>query len=339
VGDRHGTVVQVTADDVRLRGLAVRGGGNDATTGDSGVRVVGNRFELRDLVVSDAYIGIDLRQADDGAVEGCVVQGDRSETFGRRGDGIRLWEADRNRIAGNTVRDTRDVVVWYSEGNSFVGNRVTGGRYGIHLMHASWNRIVDNEFADDVVGVFVMYSHDIEVAGNVVARSGGFAGVGLGFKDSDQISVRGNQVFGNTTGMYVDSTPKSIGAWMRIDGNVLAYNHVGLRLHGVRRGLEILGNTFHENPSQVTVDARTGADLVRFEENRWSDYTGYDLDRDGHGDIPHQPRMVSGGLVSRNERLRFFSGTLAMRLLDYLGALFPMFAPQPLLTDPRPVTS
>ncbi|MBI3180145.1 MAG: hypothetical protein HYZ27_10815, partial [Deltaproteobacteria bacterium] len=37
--------------------------------------------------------------------------------LGQRGDGIRLWESDHNRIDANILVGVRDLVVWYSEDN------------------------------------------------------------------------------------------------------------------------------------------------------------------------------------------------------------------------------
>lgn len=335
-GAGTGTVLVITADDVTVLGLAVRGGGSDATQGDAGVLVAGQRVRLEGVDVSDALTGIDLRAADDGAVVGCHVTGKSGSALSQRGDGLRLWESDRNRIEGNTLANVRDLVVWYSEYNTIAGNHVTGSRYGSHFMHASHNTVTGNAYTDDIVGVFVMYSNDLQLTDNVVARANGAAGMGFGFKESDAITVTGNRVFGNTTGIYLDHTPHRIGGLASFVDNTLAYNHAGLRIHGSETGAEFRSNRFHENATQVSVDGRADASGTLFEGNNWSDYTGYDLDRDHFGDIPYAPSALSSTLTQRRPAMAFFSNTTAAGLLDLLAMAFPMFAPRPVLVDARP---
>lgn len=336
-GNGRGTVVIITANDVLISGLAVRGGGSDATQGDAGVLVAGDRVRLDHVDVTDALIGIDLRDADDGALTNCRVTGDPDGAVSQRGDGIRLWESDGNTLEGNTLTSVRDLVVWYSEHNTLSGNIVTDSRYGTHFMHASFNTVVDSHFEDDIVGIFVMYSEGMVLTNNVVARANGAAGMGFGFKESDAITVSNNRLYGNTTGVYLDGTPHRIGGLAAFTDNTIAYNHAGLRLHGGETGAEFKGNRFHENATQVTVDGRADASGTLFEGNAWSDYTGYDLDRDGIGDLVYAPRALTSTLAQRRPNMAFFTDTAAAGLLDLLAEAFPMFAPRPILTDVRPV--
>lgn len=336
-GRGTGTVLVIAANDVVVSGLGVRGGGADATQGDAGVLVAGDRVRLDNMDVSDSLTGIDLREADGGAVTRCRVTGRGDRALGQRGDGLRLWESDDNLIEGNTLTGVRDMVVWYSERNTLVDNVVTGSRYGAHFMHASQNTLRNNHFEDDIVGVFVMYSEGITLTDNVVARANGAAGMGFGFKESDALTVVGNRLYGNTTGIYLDHTPHRIGGLASFLDNTLAYNHAGLRIHGAETGAVFQRNRFHENASQVTVDGRADATGTLFDGNMWSDYTGYDLDGDSIGDLPYAPRSVTGSLTDRRPSLAFFANTPAAGLLELLAEAFPMFAPKPILVDLKPV--
>lgn len=335
-GDGHGTLLIIGADDVTVRGLAIRGGGTNATTGDAGVLVHGERFRLERLLVEDALIGLDLRQANHGVITGCTVRGKTDLPLGQRGDGIRLWEAYHNLIEDNELEGTRDLVVWYSSHNRILHNRVHDGRYGTHFMHTEDNEVVGNAYDNNVVGIFVMYSEGIHIRGNRVTGARGAAGVGLGFKESDAIDVTGNWLVGNTTGIYLDNTPHRIGGSTRFVGNLYAYNHTGLRIHGSNAGATFTGNDFHENGVPVAVDGNVDAHGSHFAGNWWSEYAGYDLDGDGTGDLPFAWRAVTTGLASRYPEISFFSGTPAAALLDLLGAAFPMFAPKALMQDDTP---
>lgn len=335
-GPGRGTVLSIVAPDVRVADLRVTGGGANPTAGDAGILVAGDRAVLERVRVDRALIGIDLRQVQGATVRDCHVAGRTDLPLGQRGDGIRLWESRDNLVQGNRLEDVRDLVVWYSDGNRFVGNEVTRARYGTHFMHADDNVVSGSVFRDDVVGVFVMYSRGVELDGNLVTGGKGAAGVGLGFKESEGVIARGNRLVGNTTGIYLDTTPQQVGGLARFEGNLVAYNDVGLRIHGSQVGAQFVGNSFHENLAQVAVDGRGNALGSRFTGNAWSDYAGYDLDRDGYGDLPHELRRLSDTLRDRRPAIAFFAGTPAAGLLDLLGAAFPMFGPAPLARDERP---
>jgi nitrous oxidase accessory protein len=335
-GSGVGTVLTIAADDVRVADLRVTGSGDHGYEDDAGVVVSGQHFELQRLEVQATYTGIDLRRAHHGVVEGCVVRGDRTRPFGLRGDGIRLWESDHNRVQDNRLESVRDLVVWYSEHNTLADNVVTDSRYGTHLMHASGNHIERNSYDRDVVGVFVMYSADVRIAGNRVIEARGEAGVGLGFKESDRIEVLDNVLVGNTTGIYLDTTPHAQHGAALFRGNLIGANEVGVRLHGPSQGARFEDNTFLSNGLPLEVDGRADTAAITFDGNAWSDYAGYDLDGDGTGDLPYEARSVTGRLTERRPSLAYFTGTPAAALLELLARAFPMFAPPPLAVDPHP---
>lgn len=335
-GGGRGSVITVVAPDVALHDLRVTGGGFLPQQDDSGVVLNADRFRVEDVVVDHAYIGIDVRLAKDGIVRGCHVTGDPTSVFGLRGDGIRLWEAERIVVENNDLTSVRDLVVWYSTAITLRGNAVHDSRYGTHLMHADHVDVVGNRYDNDIVGVFIMYASDIDIHDNTVLGSGTEAGVGLGFKESDRIEVFGNDIIGNTTGVYLDTTPQRVGGAALFRDNLIGANHTGVRLHGSSRGAEFNGNSFVSNAVPASTDSRLGAEHVVFEGNAWSDYAGYDLDGDGLGDVAYEARTLNGVLVDRRPELAWFHDTPAAGLLEVFALAFPMFAPRPIVVDAHP---
>jgi nitrous oxidase accessory protein len=337
VGNGHGTVLTVLADDVAVRDLHVRGGGHDPSTGDAGIWLRGDRPWLEGVVVEDTLGGIDLAGVDGGVVRGCTIRGRPVAGLGLRGDGIRLWEATGNRVEDNELSGVRDLVVWYADGNVIARNVVRDSRYGTHLMHADDNDVRDNRYEDDVVGVFVMYSEGIVVQGNTVLRADGPAGMGVGLKESNAVRVLDNRIIQSTTGIYLDATPHRIDGEARISGNLLAYDHVGVRVHAAAGPATIEGNRFHEADAALKVDDRVDIGRFQLRGNRWSDYAGYDLDGDGVGDLPHLVRGAGAGLLDRSPALGFWQGTPAAMIVDLFSRAFPLFAAPVVATDPSPV--
>lgn len=334
-----GSVLLVAAPDTVVRDLRVTGGGHLSNDDDSGVVVAADRVLLERVTVDDVYLGIDFRQASYGVVRDCSISGDPTQPFGRRGDAIRLWESNHNRVEHNTIRDTRDLVVWYATANTIIDNVVTGSRYGTHLMHSDENIVEGNRFLDDVVGVFVMYSTSITLRGNHVIGSLGPAGVGFGFKESDGVIVEDNVLVRNTTGLFLDTTPHNLTGLARFAQNLIAANEVGIRFHGPQYGGDIVENVFVANRMIAAADGNVDAGKYRVENNQWSDYAGYDLDGDGRGDLPFEARSLSASITERAPILTFFSSTPAMALLDLFAEAFPMFRPAAVLTDAAPSMS
>jgi nitrous oxidase accessory protein len=206
-------------------------------------------------------------------------------------------------------------------------------------MHASGNRVEGNRYDRDVVGVFVMYSADVRIASNTVTRAHGEAGVGIGLKENDRIDVVDNVLVGDTTGIYLDTTPHALGGHALLSGNLVGANDVGVRLHGPSQGARFEANAFVSNGTPAAVDAHADLAAVTFDGNRWGDYAGYDLDGDGVGDLPYEARAVTGRLAERRPALAWFAGTPAAALLELFARAFPMFAPPPLLVDLHPRTA
>ena len=334
-GTGQGTVLHVEADDVVVDNLAFRHSGRHSTAEDAGVKVKGARARLSRLRVEDAHFGITL-----GPCPSCVLE--KSHVIGQdgdheqRGDGIKLWESSDAVVRGCVVDRARDVVVWYSKRVTLDQNTITRSRYGTHFMYANDARVTRSRLVDDVVGIFVMYSDRIAIEDNVIAGARGAAGVGIGFKESDGVSVRRNWLVANTTGSYLDRTPRSPDRPVTFEGNVLALNDVALRLHGADEGAHFLGNDFRENVVAAEVDGGGDALKTEFRGNYWSDYAGYDLDGDGVGDVAFEVKRLSGELTDAHPDLKLFEGTFAMGLVDAIAHAVPVLASRRLLFDARP---
>lgn len=334
-GSGNGTVLEIDAEGVTVENLTIVGTGSRHTTEDSAVRAKGRGHRLARLFLDRVLFGVSLEGCSGCYVEKVHVVG-REGAAEMRGDGIKLWESHESRVRHCLVERSRDLVVWYSRHVHLEGNVVTGSRYGTHFMYAHDAVVRDSRVIDNVVGIFVMYSARVTMEHNVLAGAGGPAGVGLGFKDSDSVTVRGNWIVGNTAGMYIDQTPRRPEEPLLIEGNVLAVNGIGLRMHAQPRGVDILENDLHENAEVVQVDGGGDATTANWRGNYWSDYAGFDLDDDGTGDVAWQVKRLSSALTDSVPALKMFRGTAALATLDAVARAVPVLTSRLLLSDPRP---
>jgi nitrous oxidase accessory protein len=253
-----------------------------------------------------------------------------------KGDGIKVWESNDAVVSGCSIDHVRDVVVWYSRRALLEHNIIRNSRYGTHFMYASDSVMRDSQVENDVVGVFAMYSSRLRIEHNVLAGARGAAGVGIGFKESDAVHVAGNAIVANTTGSYLDETPRTVGQRAVFVGNTFALNDVAVRFHGVGEGLEFTDNDFRENTLLADVEGGGDALSITFHGNHYSDYVGYDLDGDGVGDVAYQAKRLSNEIMDEHPALAFFQGTAAMGLVDAVANAMPVFASRVLLEDRAP---
>ena len=336
----RGTVVRIESPGVSVRGLTLRGSGIELNTEDSGIFVGAPGAVLEDLVLEDVLFGVNLKAAHGALIRRVVIRG-KDLPLSRRGDGIRLWYSNAVVLTDLRLDRVRDVLLWYSRGSTLHRLDVRRSRYGVHFMYADEVRVLDSHFEDNAVGGYIMYSTGVEVAASRFLRHRGTTGVGLAFKESDRVVVRGNLIAGNFVGLYVDGTPRVAASGAEFTDNVIAGNETGLQLLSSASGGVIAGNVWDHNGVQVRVDggAQTGNAWTRNGRgNYWSDYTGLDLRGDGIGDQPYRPRLWFEALGDRVPEMRFFAGSLATAAIDFAARVLPIFAPEVLLEDARPVT-
>lgn len=340
-GGGKGTVIEITAPDVRIEGLVIRDSGDLVNKDDSGViarepraEIVGNRLE-------DVLFGTFLTQAPDSLVAGNEI-GAKALGIARRGDPIRIWRSSGTRVERNEVNGGRDAVIWFSDRVEIRDNHFVDGRYGLHLMYAHDVVLERNEFRSNSVGAFLMFSHRTVMRENVIASSNGPSGYGIGFKDCDGAEIEGNRIVGNRVGVYLDGSPFSPNVYQHFRNNVIAYNDVGVQFLPMVKRNVFTENAFVENRAQVAV---SGGGFVAAENewsvdgvgNHWGDYAGYDADGDGIGDVEYRSDDLFADLTDRHPYLMFFTETPAARAVDLAARAFPVFRPDPKAIDPAPL--
>ncbi len=332
----NGSTIEVVAPGVTLAGFRVDGSGGRFDLLDAAIRINADDVRVEGVEIRDALFGILVERSRGTILRGNRVVGNAAKALGMRGDGIRLWEVRGARIEENRLVDSRDLVVWYSANNTFLRNEIRGGRYGTHFMYSHDNRVEANRYVANVVGIFAMYSRGLSIRANVIADSGGAAGVGLGAKESGNLIVEGNWLVANTVGIYLDTSPLHPDERNRFSGNAIRFGEVGVVFHGRAERNRFESNRFADHHVPVRVEGRGSARDAVWHGNDFDDYAGYDLDGDGIGDLPYVLRNLEADLAIHAPSIRYFRGTPAMTLVEWIGRAVPLFQPTILLEDPAP---
>ncbi len=230
------------------------------------------------------------------------------------------------------------MVVWYSRDNVLSGNIGTGGRYSMHFMYSQYNLVENNEFRHNAVGIFLMYSDSVVLRGNNITHATGATGMGIGWKETSDVTVENNQVLYNAKGLYFDLSPFQPDTTNRITNNLIAYNGVGIEFHDdAKFGNIFKNNVFRGNVTQVMGHAKARAVKNTWEGNHWDDFEGFDLDGDGVGDTPYELYAYADRIWMDVPPARFFKGSPVLEVLDFLERLAPFSSPDLMLRDRQPV--
>jgi nitrous oxidase accessory protein len=325
-GEGRSTLLRVTADGVRIRGFVLRGAGASHVRENAAIRfdrvrgcvAEGNRLE-------DNFFGIYLEKTVD-----CVVFGNVIRATGRRettsGNGIHLWNARGTRIERNFVRGHRDgIYLEHSSGGTLTGNLSEGNlRYGLHFMFSNDNAYLENTFRRNGAGAAVMYSKAVRMVENRFEDNWGPAAYGLLLKEITDGEIRGNRFLRNTVAVYSEGTAR-----LEVRGNDFRRNGWAVKVMSNARENRFTGNNFVDNSFDVGTNTRRNAN--HFAGNFWSRYAGYDLDRDGVGDVPHRPVRLFSLVVERHPAAMVLLRSLFVDLLDVAERVVPSLTPETLL--------
>lgn len=331
-----GTVVLLKTDGATLKNLHLTNSGESNNDIDAGVQVRGNFNVIKDNVIDNCLFGVDLQQSNNNIVRRNRISSKLEFDLGQRGDSVRLWYSFDNKITDNITTDVRDMVVWYSANNTIARNRGSNSRYSLHFMYSRYNLVEDNHYVNNTVGIFLMYSDSVVVRNNHIAHAFGPTGVGIGFKETSDLTIENNEILYCASGLYIDVSPYQPDTTNRFTGNIVAYNGIGIRFLNDWTGNIFKKNQFVDNMTQVVVSGGGTANRNVWEGNFWSDYEGFDLDRNGIGDTPYELFAYADRLWQDQPYAQFFKGSPMLEVLDFLERLAPFSDPDLLIRDAKP---
>lgn len=340
-GAGMGSVITVNAPDVTIRGFVIRNSGDSLDAEDAGISAGAPRLTLEHNRLEDTLFGIYLHQAPDSVIRNNIIHA-KDLDIARRGDGLKIWYSHNTLIEGNRIDGSRDALVWYSDNNIIRNNTVENSRYGFHLMNSDHQTLAENVLRNNSVGIYIMYGRDVSLHNNLIAGSRGNSGYGLGLKDSDDVTVEGNRLTGNRIGVYIDNSPREPSAFVKFHNNLFAYNEIGALMLPLVMHNTFTDNIFQDNGEQIAISGSGQLKENNWSHagrgNYWSDYAGFDADHDAIGDLPYTPMSLYESLLARAPELRIFALSPAMDALDLAAKAFPIFQPQPKLSDGHPLT-
>ena len=330
-GEGRHQILVVAADSVTVEGLVLRGAGVSMTRDQAAIRVLETHgCRILDDRLESGFFGVYLERAHGCRIAGNVIRGTGGDEA-VNGNGIHLWNATDASIDSNVISGHRDgIYLEFAHRVTAVGNQSTANRrYGLHFMFSNDCTYRDNRFFANGAGVAVMYSQRVMLDGNRFERATGPSAYGLLLKEIRDSRLQGNLFRDNTVALYTEGASRN----MVVD-NTFLDNGWGIRLLQSSEDDRFEGNRFSGNSFDVTTNGRANSSV--FDGNRWDRYDGYDLDRDGIGDVPFRPVRRFALLVEQHEGAILLLRSPFADLVDLAESVLPVLTPETLI-DRHPV--
>jgi nitrous oxidase accessory protein len=326
---KHGLLL-VTADDVTVRGFVFRNVGTSFVEDRAAVRVQETHGCVIDHNrVENGFFGIYLARVTDCRVADNTIRG-----FGVReteaGNGVHLWTSRRITVSGNEISGQRDgIYLEFVHDSHIVGNTSERNlRYGLHFMYSDGCEYVNNTFRHNGSGVAVMYTKGVTMTDNRFVDNWGAASYGLLLKEVADPHIERNVFAQNTVGLVADGANRIVAA-----DNDFSANGWALKLEASTVDGRFERNNFIANSFDVATNSRSPS--TTFNGNYWDDYRGYDLDRNGTGDVPHRPVRLFSVIAEHYPASLILMRSTFASLLDLAERALPSLTPD-LLIDSAP---
>jgi len=325
-GEAKGEVLRIVADSVTIDGLFIINVGTSYTSDHAAIRVVQSRnFVIRNVVLEKVFFGIYLEKSQHGEIYHNKIIGDAKDEY-NSGNGIHLWYSNNVLISKNMVQGVRDGIYLEFADSITVTENVSRNnlRYGLHFMFSNNDVYTNNEFENNGAGVAVMFSKHIQMYDNLFKDNWGTASFGLLLKEINDLEIENNVFYNNTIAISVEGANR-----VNYSNNEFRSNGWAIKVRGACYANLFKGNRFLNNSFDVSYNSRINDNL--FEGNYWSKYSGYDLDRDGVGDVPYRPVKLFSYIVNRTPETIVLLRSLFIDILDFSEKVSPVFTPDELV--------
>ncbi|CAN5511200.1 right-handed parallel beta-helix repeat-containing protein [soil metagenome] len=320
---RGSSVISVRADDVVIRGLTIRNVAVAYTEDNAAIKVFERRHvRIERCTVENGYFGVYLSKS-----EYCTIANNVLRSTGREesstGNGVHLWNCRNILIEGNDMRGFRDGIYFefVHHGTVLNNHSEANNRYGLHFMFSDSCSYKRNEFVNNGSGVAVMFTHEVYMEDNLFQDNWGDAAYGILLKEISRGHMVNCRFVRNSIAIHAEGATNIL-----IEGCEFRNNGYAMRMMGNCIGNTIRNCVFDGNTFDVTTNSTTS--LNTFNRNFWSAYEGYDLDKDGIGDVPHHPVRLYSMLVEQIPSSVMLMHSLFISILDVAEQVMPSVTPE-----------
>lgn len=327
-GENQGTVFEIHARDFSLKGLAIVNVGQSYTKDFAGILINGSSdFVIEDNTLENVFFGILVEKSERGRIHKNRISS-AATSQASSGNGIHLWHCADMTISSNSLEGLRDGIYFeFVKDSRVYGNTSSENlRYGLHFMFSNHNSYYENEFRSNGAGVAIMFSKFVKMRGNKFLHNWGSASYGLLLKEIYDAEIEDNLFEQNTIAISVDGSTRI--NYLR---NNFVRNGWAIKIIGACYDNVFSSNNFLNNALDLSYNSKINSN--RFDNNFWSEYSGYDLDRDGIGDVPYRPVKLFSYIVHNTPETIILLRSLFVDIINFSEKISPVFTPDNLLDN------
>lgn len=325
-GQQQGYILKLMADDIHVLGFKLINAGRSYTKDFAGVYVSKvNGFTLAHLEVVDPFFGFLIEKSKNGTIRNNKIYGHLAR-MDDSGNGIHLWHCSGMKVLSNEVLKMRDGIYLEFVDSSTVRNNHghQNVRYGLHFMFSNHDDYLDNTFERNGAGVAVMFSKHIVMRCNRFIENWGTASYGLLLKEIYDAEVENNEFRQNTIAIYLEGSTR-----INYTQNTFRMNGYAIKVAGGCYENRFFKNDFIGNSFDISYNAKMNDNS--FEGNYWSEYAGYDLDKNGVGDVPYRPVKLFSYIVNKTPETIVLLRSLFVDIINFSEKVSPVFTPDELV--------
>jgi nitrous oxidase accessory protein len=325
-GELAGTVFSIRSNNFSIEGLTILNVGNSYTKDFAGMVISQSKeFTIKNNTLENVFFGILIEKSSFGKIENNTISS-LAKQEANSGNGIHLWHSNHLTISGNHVSQMRDgIYIEFGDSCIIKNNRSSNNiRYGLHFMFSNYNKYSNNVFDNNGAGVAVMFSKFITMTGNLFKKSWGNASYGLLLKEIYDSELKNNIFENNTIGINADGATR-----VKYVKNDFISNGYAIKIQGGCYNNTFTENNFLHNAFDVSYHGAINENI--FHKNYWASYTGYDLDKNNLGDVPHRPVKLFSYLVNKSPESIVLLRSLFIDIINFSEKVSPIFTPADLI--------
>lgn len=326
LGNDH--IIKIVSDSVNIIGFTIQNSGFSHIQDRSGIRTDSAnycRFE-NNIFNNTMFAFYGARSSN------LIISSNKFAGKGKResasGNAVHLWYCKDIIVNNNNISGHRDgIYLEFTENVSINNNHTENNiRYGLHFMFSHNAEYINNVFKKNGSGVAVMYTKNVLMKGNLFELNQGAASYGLLLKDIKDSEIVNNKLISNSTGIYVEGGGRNI-----IKGNLLKSNAWAVRILASSSDNEFINNNIIGNSFDLSTNSSMSNN--KFGSNYWDKYSGYDMDKDGKGDVPYYPVRLFAFIVEKNPPLIILLNSFFIFILDLAENLIPSITPAAMIDN------
>jgi len=315
-------VITILANNVKFDGFIIKNSKTGAMRDFAGIRL----HRVQNVIISNNkllnnFFGIYLSDSRNIKVVNNTSRGTYSQL--ESGNGIHLWKCNNITIKNNYLTGHRDGIYFEFVKKSLIEHNHSekNFRYGLHFMFSDDDTYLKNTFKNNGSGVAVMYSKRIHMINNTFLENWGSSIYGLLLKDISGSEIKNNTFSRNTTGVYMEGC-----LGITLTRNNFNNNGWAIRVLANCENGKFNENNFNANSFDVSTNG--SLNLNHFENNYWDKYEGYDLNRDGIGDVPYRPISLYAQIIEQIPQSVMLMRSFIVNLLDKVERSIPSVTPE-----------